>query len=214
MPIFEEKQDIHNASVAHSERAARPRGPSPMKRAFILIVALVLMGVGGILIDGLRDHVQASDAGVVLGSKVMPDGTPSNRLRARLDRAAELYRQGMFKRIIVSGGTGVEGFSEAKVMAEYLAGQWAVPRTAILLDEHGDDTEATARNSATIMKTLGLKSALVVTQYFHVTRTRYALHRAGIATVRTAHAHYFEARDLYSTARELVALPAYWLAAR
>lgn len=180
----------------------------------LLIVTLVLAGAGAIAIDGLRDNVRTSDVGVVLGSKVMPDGTPSNRLRARLDKAAELYRQGMFGHIIVSGGTGVEGFSEARVMATYLAERQAIPRTALLLDEGGNTTEATARNSAAIMRARGFESAVVVTQFFHLTRSRYALGRAGIDTVYTAHADYFEARDAYSLARELAALPAYWLAAR
>lgn len=180
-------------------------------RKLIVAVLLVLLGaVCGILIDGLRDDVQVSDVGVVLGSKVMTDGTPSDRLRARLDRAAELYRQGAFKYVIVSGGTGVEGFSEAQVMADYLAGKAAIPRAAILLDEHGNNTVATAQNAAAIMKAHEFHSALVVTQYFHITRSRYALQEAGIRQVRTAHARYFEARDLYSIARELVALPAYW----
>ena len=163
-----------------------------------------------IVLDGLHDDVQVSDVGIVLGSKVMPDGAPSDRLRARLDRSVELYRQGAFRQIIVSGGTGKEGFSEAKIMASYLAGQ-QIPRSALILDEHGDTTEATAIHSAAIMKARGLNSALVVTQYFHVTRSSFALRHAGIATVHTAHAHLFEARDIYSTARELVALPAYWL---
>ncbi|HYD98752.1 MAG TPA: YdcF family protein [Alphaproteobacteria bacterium] len=186
-----------------------------MRRAAVLaavVIALVLAGAAGIVVDGLRDEVGPSDVGVVLGSKVMPDGTPSDRLRARLDRAAELYRQGLFKQVIVSGGTGVEGFSEARVMVDYLADRHAVPREAILLDEHGVDAEATARNSAAIMQAHGLKSALVVTQYFHIPRSRYALRRAGIGTVHPAHARFFEARDLYSTAREMAALPAYWLA--
>jgi vancomycin permeability regulator SanA len=178
-------------------------------RIIILAIMVLLMGIAAIGIDGLRDDLQVSDVGVVLGSKVMLDGTPSPRLRARLDRAAELYRQGAFKHVIVSGGTGVEGYSEARVMADYLA-QQAVPRAAILLDEHGDNTEATARNSAALMRVHGFHSALVVTQYFHITRCRLALRHAGIATVRSAHARYFEARDFYSTARELVALPAYW----
>jgi uncharacterized SAM-binding protein YcdF (DUF218 family) len=62
----------------------------------------------------------------------------------------------------------------------------------------------TARNTA--------KSALVVTRYLHIPRSRYALQRAGIHRVSTAHARFFEARDVYSIARELVVLPAYWLA--
>lgn len=177
-----------------------------------LVLLLALTGATGLLVTaGLRDDVQVSDVGVVLGSKVMSDGTPSPRLRARLDRAADLYGQGMFAHVIVSGGTGVERFSEARVMARYLAEQRGVPAKAILLDEHGDDTDATARNSAAIMQAHGFASALVVTQYFHIPRSRYALRRAHIATVHAAHAHFFEARDIYSTAREIVALPAYWI---
>lgn len=168
-------------------------------------------GVAGIVLDGLNDGIQVSDVAVVPGSKVMPDGVPSARLRARLDKTGELYRQGMFKKVIVSGGIGKEGFSEAKVMAEYLISQWKVPPEAIILDEHGNTTRDTAQNSVAIMSARGLTSALVVTQYFHVTRSRYALHRAGIATVHTASPLYFEVRDLYSIARELVALPAYFV---
>jgi vancomycin permeability regulator SanA len=52
----------------------------------------------------------------------------------------------------------------------------------------------------------------VVTQFFHITRSRYALQRAGIDTVYSAHASYFEARDVYSLAREVIALPVYWIA--
>ena len=55
-----------------------------MKRLVIMVASVVLIGLIGIVADGLRDEVQASDVGVVLGSKVMPDGTPSDRLRARL----------------------------------------------------------------------------------------------------------------------------------
>lgn len=185
-----------------------------MKRLIAIVVALVLIGLLGIVVDGLHDDVQPSDVGVVLGSKVMPDGTPSARLRARLDKTADLYRQGMFKRVIVSGGTGEEGFNEAVVMATYLAERQSIPRTAILLDEHGDTTEATALNSAAIMKARGLKTALVVTQFFHVPRSRYALRHAGVETVYSAHANYFEARDLYSLGREMIALPAYWIGVR
>ena len=185
-----------------------------MRRLIYLLVTILLAGAGAIVVDGVRDDVQSSDVGVVLGSKVMPDGTPSARLRARLDKAADLYRQGMFRHIIVSGGTGVEGYSEGLVMAAYLRDRQTIPVDAILVDEHGNTTEATARNSAAIMAAHGFKSAVVVTQFFHVTRSRYALQRAGVGTVYGAHANHIEARDLYSLGRELVALPAYWLSAR
>jgi vancomycin permeability regulator SanA len=174
----------------------------------LLMTPLVL--VVAILLDGLTDNVSKSDVGIVLGSEVMADGTPSARLRARLDKAAELFQQGMFKYVIVSGGTGKEGHSEARVMADYLAGQKKVPREAIILDEYGNNTQATARNSAAIMKAHSLTSAVVISQYFHITRTRYAFRRAGVAMTSTAHARYLEMRDLYSIAREAIALPVYW----
>jgi vancomycin permeability regulator SanA len=177
-----------------------------------MALALGLTGLASVIvITGLRDDVQVSDVGIVLGSKVMADGAPSSRLRARLDRAGALYRQGQFAHVIVSGGTGVEGYSEARVMAHYLTDRYQVPAAAIILDEQGVDTAATARNSAALMQAHHFTSALVVTQYFHILRSRYALQQAGIRTVHTAHAHYFDTRDVYSTAREVIALPVYWL---
>jgi vancomycin permeability regulator SanA len=89
-----------------------------MRVVMLMLLMAPLALVIAILLDGLMDNVKESDVGVVLGSKVMPDGTPSARLRARLDKADELFRQGMLKYVIVSGGTGKEGLSEARVMAD------------------------------------------------------------------------------------------------
>lgn len=188
-----------------------------MKRLIIIATCLILIVMTcllGIVLTGLLDDIQVSDVGIVLGSKILPDETPSDRLRARLDKTADLYRQGMFRHIIVSGGTGKEGFNEAQVMAAYLSERRSVPRSAILLDEQGNTTRATAVNSAAIMQAHGFKSALVVTQFFHVPRSRYALRLVGIDTVHSAHADYFETRDFYSLVREMIALPAYWLSTR
>ena len=182
-------------------------------RTLIVLFAAGLIGCAVFVGDGLIDDIQPADAAVVLGSKVMPDGKPSARLQARLDRAAGLFHQGTVRFVIVSGGTGVEGFSEGRVMAAVLEAA-GVPARAILVDEEGNTTRATATNAARIMKERGLASALVVTQYFHISRSRLALERAGIAPVYSAHAEFFELRDLYSIAREAVALPAYWLTYR
>jgi vancomycin permeability regulator SanA len=142
-----------------------------------LLVGLAVLGSLGVALAGLDDDIQPSDVGVVLGSQVLPDGRPSERLKARLDEALALYRQGICARILVSGGTGKEGFSEAQVMARYLADQGKIPREVILLDEQGNTTEATAVNTARIMRDHKLKSALIVTQYYHVPRTRLASRR-------------------------------------
>ncbi|MEE4888126.1 YdcF family protein [Pseudomonas alliivorans] len=180
----------------------------------ISLPMLFMLVAGAIVTEGLSDTAKTSDVAIVLGSQVLPDGVPSERLKARLDRAEALYRQGLVSHIIVSGGTGKEGFSEAAVMADYLVEHGRIARYAILLDEQGNTTRDTAINSAGIMNSQGFTSAVVVTQYFHITRSQYALKQAGVTQVSTAHARYFEWRDLYSIAREVVALPAYWWTAR
>lgn len=175
--------------------------------------ALLLLAGAGISMAGMHDDLHHSDVAVVLGSKVELSGLPSPRLAARLDRSASLYAEGVFKRIIVSGGTGVEGFDEAAVMRDYLVRK-GVPRGAIIVDSLGATTEASARNCASLMKLHGFHSVTIVTQYFHVPRTRLALQANGIAGIHSAHARYFELRDMYSIAREVAALPVYWLAHR
>jgi vancomycin permeability regulator SanA len=50
-----------------------------------------------------------------------------------------------------------------------------------------------------------------VSQFFHVPRARRTLRRCGVPTVCGAHADYFEWRDVYATAREVLAYYAYLL---
>lgn len=157
---------------------------------------------------GMRDEVHEADVAVVLGNTVNPDGTPSRRLAARLDTAVDLYRRGLFKNILVSGGVGREGFDEAVVMGDYLVKR-GVPRAIIVVDSLGVTTATTAKNTAALAKTHGWSRVLVVSQYFHIPRCRLALSQAGVAPVYAAHAPYFELRDIYSTAREVIGYTAY-----
>jgi vancomycin permeability regulator SanA len=179
-------------------------------RVVALVAAILALATVALVIDGLSDRLAPSDVAVVLGSKVNEDGTPSARLAARLDRAAGLYRQGLFRTVIVSGGVGREGFDEAVVMQAWLVAH-GVPAKAILRDSQGVTTMATARNSAALMRAHGLRSALIVSQYFHISRIRLALARQGVRVTGTAHARIFELRDLYSIPREMAGMVVYLL---
>ena len=181
-------------------------------RIFLTIIAVLILvamlATGALVWDGLRDEVGRADVGLVLGNTVHPDGTPSRRLAARLERTLELYREGYFPLIIVSGGLGQEGHDEALVMRDYLV-QRGVPTEIILVDSEGLNTFASARKTQELMRERGLKGVLVITQYFHVPRSRLALQKFGIPAVYSAHARYFEGRDLYSIPREIVGLVSY-----
>jgi vancomycin permeability regulator SanA len=176
--------------------------------SLLLISGSFLSGAALIVADGLRDDIHPADVAVVLGNTVESDGRPSARLRARLDKAVELYRGGLFRHVIVSGGIGVEGFNEAEVMKRYLISQ-GVPGGRIIADGEGVTTSLTARNAARVMKEQGWQSALVISQYFHIPRTRLAVESYGVSPVYSAHADYFELRDVYSIAREVIGYGAY-----
>jgi uncharacterized SAM-binding protein YcdF (DUF218 family) len=183
-------------------RRARWTGPS------LALAAAALLPAAGIALAGLDDRTARADVIVVPGNTVAPDGTPSDRLRARLDAALELYRERQAPLVVVSGGTGVEGVDEAAAMARYLTAH-GVPAEAVVQDPSGVDSEATARNTAALLRARGLRTALVATQYFHVPRMSAALERHGVDVVGSRHARYAEWRDAYSLAREVVAFAVY-----
>ena len=187
---------------------------SPLGRRIAVFVGVMLAAFAALtlalVVSGLRDDIARSDVALVLGSKVELDGTPSPRLRARLDKAAELFHAGTFPQIIVSGGVGKEGFDEAAVMRDYLMSH-GVPTDRIIVDSLGVTTFASAKNAAQISQQLGLKSVLVVSQYFHIPRSRLALKHFLIPAVHSAHAEFFEWRDVYSSLRETMGYAAYLL---
>ncbi|MGX9696822.1 YdcF family protein [Janthinobacterium lividum] len=184
-----------------------------MRKIIVLgssVAGLFLLATVALVLAGLNDKLAPADVIVVPGNTIAPDGTPSPRLQARLDVALKQFQEHRAPRILVSGATGKEGFDEAASMARYLQSR-GVPANAILEDNQGWTTDATARNAAAMMRQHGWRTAMVATQYFHVPRFRLALERSGIAVSGNVHAPYFELRDLYSVPRETVGYLVYYV---
>lgn len=179
-------------------------------RIFCGLVLLVAVLAGVLVWNGRTERMGHADIGLVLGSKVNLDGTPSPRLKARLDHAIALYNFGYFKLIIASGGEGVEGFKEGTVMKDYLVSS-GIPEGAVIVDNKGLNTYESAKNTAAILQARSLKSVFVVTQYFHIPRTKLALEKFGITPIYSSYPAYFDGRDAYSTLRELPAYVQYAL---
>jgi vancomycin permeability regulator SanA len=176
-----------------------------LKWFLALVGAGFLFAAAAIASYGMSDHVVRADMVVVPGNTVYPDGTLSERLRGRLDAAVDIHRAGNCQAVFVSGAVGSEGVDESRAMRSYLI-ERGVSAHQIIQDGHGFNTEATARNAAAAMQQRGFRTALAVTQYFHVPRLRVLLQREGVEVIGSAHAHYFELRDAYSLAREVLAL--------
>jgi uncharacterized SAM-binding protein YcdF (DUF218 family) len=156
----------------------------------LILVLPLLFGAVWIAKEGLLDRVWPSDLLVVFGSRIDPDGQPSLGLRARLDRAVELYQEGISRQILVSGGLGRDGFDEAAIMHAYLV-EKGVPDTIIWLDNRGDTTQLSAEHTAELMRQQGWTSAVLISQFYHLPRARLIFERAGVEQVGSAHAEEF-----------------------
>lgn len=175
----------------------------------VIIAALFFLGhVCYTVYDAFKKVDHPADVIMILGSKVNEDGSLSPRLKARLDKGIELYNAGMGKYIMATGGYGKEKQYEGSVMAEYLR-QNGVPAELIITDNDGHNTAASVNNLLKDKEALNIASVIVVSQYFHISRTKMLLHKAGFSDVQGSAADFFEIRDLYSIPREFIAFYAY-----
>jgi len=117
---------------------------------------------------------------IVLGNRVLPDGTPCPELEARLETALAVYRAGRAEKVIVSGGV-VGAYDEPHAMGAWLQARGVKPAD-VIIDAGGHRTAATMAGSAA----LGARSALVVTQEYHLPRSLYLARHAGIDAVGVA----------------------------
>lgn len=217
-PDLEKDLKVQSLASAPAANPPLPKGRKPETGTLLhsllvfvaAIAALYLAAAGLIVRAGWSDEIFPADLLVVLGNEVYADGTPSPRLAARLDKAIELFPQGVAPQIIVSGGEGKSGSSEAVAMAGYLKAR-GVPEEALVLDSSGVNTWATALFTKEYMRTHGLNRVIAVSQYFHLPRTRASLEALRVGRVGTATAQYVEQRDWFSITREVPALAFYML---
>ncbi|WP_246302736.1 YdcF family protein [Paenibacillus plantarum] len=111
------------------------------------------------------------DVGIVLGASLRND-TPSPGLQERLDLAVELYKQGRFKQLIVSGGLDHNGskLTEAEGMRDYLVKN-GLPKSSILLEPKATSTYENLLFSKQIMDEKSLVSSIIITHKFHSSRS-------------------------------------------
>lgn len=181
-----------------------------VKLTLVLALLWFILHVGYMVFEGLSDELDnehlKGNVGIVFGNEIQKDGKPSPRLKARLDRALELYNKARIESIIVSGGVDEAGHDEAVIMGRYLY-KAGIPKEVITVDSLGDDTFLTAANVKRILEHHKTRRIMVVISNFHhILRAKLAMHKCGFKVVYGAHANYYEWRDLwYSIPKEFAA---------
>jgi len=127
----------------------------------------------------VRDDARKADAIVVLGA-AQYNGHPSPVLKARLDHALELYKHGYARAIITTGSYGLDpNYSEAQVGTEYLV-QQGVKVNHIITEQGSVTTRDSIRASVALMQSKGWNNAIVVSDGFHMYRSKRMFEDAGI----------------------------------
>jgi uncharacterized SAM-binding protein YcdF (DUF218 family) len=139
-----------------------------------------------------REEAQPADVIVVLGAAEYR-GRPSPVLRARLDHALDLYRKRLAPRIMTTGGAGGDPvFTEGDVGRDYLTSQGVAPE-AIVVEREGASTVASTARAGEIMRRMGLQSAIVVSDGYHIYRVKKMLEGRGLTVYGSPRAE--RARD-------------------
>jgi len=125
------------------------------------------------------DEAQTADAIIVLGAAEYR-GKPSPVLEARLNHALFLYLKGFAPRIITTGGAGGDPvFTEGSVGRSYLS-EHGVPPEAIVVEREAGSTAQSVVAVAEIMRRMNLKSAIVVSDGYHIYRVKKMLESTGM----------------------------------
>jgi uncharacterized SAM-binding protein YcdF (DUF218 family) len=132
-----------------------------------------------IVVNSRGDAERKADAIVVFGAAEY-SGKPSPVLKARLDHALELFQQGLAPVVITTGGAGLDPvFTEGGVGRDYLMKQ-GVPDVNLIAETQGDDTAESARRVGAIMRTNHMRSALVVSDAYHIFRIKRMMRKENI----------------------------------
>src|ERR1700686_1003789 len=135
--------------------------------------------------EGSLQELHPADAIVVFGAAEYA-GRPSPVLRARLDHAFDLFRQGIAPVVITTGGAASDpSFSEGGVGLDYLKRR-GIPERNLIAETQGADTAQSAIRVAVIMRANGLHSCVAVSDAYHVFRIKRLLQHQGIAPVYVA----------------------------
>jgi uncharacterized SAM-binding protein YcdF (DUF218 family) len=142
--------------------------------AIVYTVSLIM-----VLVVSQQDQRQPVDAIVVLGA-AQYNGRPSPVLRARLDHALALYREGQAPVVIVTGGVGRgDTTSEAAVGRRYLVAH-GVPERAVIAQSDGRNTRASMNGVQRWLRDRQLRRVLLVSDPFHMFRLRLEARRTAL----------------------------------
>ncbi|QYF95238.1 YdcF family protein [Massilia sp. PAMC28688] len=132
-----------------------------------------------------RDLPARSDCAIVLGAAVY-GSTPSPVFEERIRHALDLYRRGLVRKLIFTGGAGPgTQYAESTVASKYAA-RAGVPLSDIYTETRSRTTHQNLGEALGIMRLNGFRSAIVVSDPLHLRRAKRMADDLGIEAVTSA----------------------------
>ena len=128
---------------------------------------------------GARDQAQQSDAIIILGARVEPDGRPGPDLWERTQHAVGLFQRGLAPNLICTGGFQNDRLSAASVACALAVSQ-GVPAEKVFLADGSSTTGEDAVSAGALMASMGWQSANLVSHPLHLERARLLFEDQGI----------------------------------
>jgi hypothetical protein len=155
--------------------------------AITVLFAAMLVPVLQMLCTGLTEYQHKADVAVVFSAPLLPNAQPSPAMKARVDRAVQLFKEGRVVKLYLSGADGVGQLDEAQAMRT-LAIAGGVPVEEIFVQAQSDKPEDIVRD-VTVYFPKPVK-VIAVSEFEQLPRIRmlFSQEEGWQAGVDTAHA--------------------------
>lgn len=139
------------------------------------------------------EEIETHEIGIVLTgvtqlSKTATDRTFFNKGADRITHALQLYRMGKIKKILITGGQGlnpVNPQTEAEVLKRFLL-MTGMPESDILIEDQSKNTAQNAQFTKTFLEKNGISTDqqfVLITSAFHMYRAKGCFDKVGLKTV-------------------------------
>ena len=170
-----------------------------LKRMFIVVLVIILLwltAVGTVWLVSIAENGGEiplnTDAIIVLGAQVLPNGQPNRILKTRLDMARSVYEKAP-QPIICCGAQGDdEPAPEGAVMRDYLVVS-GVPEAAVTAETESYNTYQNLENARKLLPE-GIRRVLIVTSDYHVPRALWIARDKGFEAVGAGSPTYWKWR--------------------
>jgi uncharacterized SAM-binding protein YcdF (DUF218 family) len=139
------------------------------------------------------EEIPNSEIGIVLTgvtnlNKTTTDRTFFGRGADRITQALQLYRMGKIKKILITGGQGLNPtnpYSEAELLKRFLI-MTGMPDTDILIEEKSVNTRENALFTKEFLEKNGIatdQEFVLITSAFHMPRSKKCFDKVGLKTI-------------------------------